>query len=488
MLVDPSNRQDPLKGAQFWLEQLKGKGQLPPTVLVGARVDRGAPALAQQELDQFCQRYGIRGGYISTSALSGEGLEALLSTLKAQIPWEQMTATVTTVTFKRIKDYVLGLKEKPDRKGVLVSLAALREQLQATDKNWSFTDAELMTAVGHLETHGYVAILRSSAGEQHILLTPDLLASLAASIVLLADKNPRELGAVSEAELLQGQYPFDELKDLEKPEQQILLDAAILRFLQHNLCFRETFGNDTLLIFPGLIKQKRPLQDDLPATDDVSYVVRGRVENLYAMLVVLLGYTPSFTRINQWQNQAQYEMYLSRIKGFRRGWATPRCYLSRLPEQAEWAAELIHDLNDAGVYVVEQAGHVQPDDFVIVLDTPAYQQAFQAAAKTLEADAKLIRARWEKRSLISLALAGKAGSHEMEDCQPGAFCDDTHYIPIIVRDCLWQSEPVLKDLQALPTDGKAVLTFSEATGDRDKVWMEIAQAIEKRAREKAKNK
>ena len=28
---------------------------------------------------------------------------------------------MTTVTFKRIKDYVLALKEKPDREGVLVS-------------------------------------------------------------------------------------------------------------------------------------------------------------------------------------------------------------------------------------------------------------------------------------------------------------------------------------------------------------------------------
>jgi len=250
VLFDPSNRQEPLKGVEFWLEQLKGKEQLPPTVLVGARVDRGAPALAQQELEQFCQRYGIRGGYLSTSAKSGEGLDALLETLKAQIPWQEMTATVTTVTFKRIKDYVLALKEKPDRKGVLVSPSALREQLQATDKNWSFTDAEMMTAAGHLETHGYVAILRSSAGEQHILLTPELLASLAASIVLLADKNPRELGAVSETKLLAVSEVelFDELKGLEKPEQQILLDAAILRFLQHNLCFRETLGNDTLLI------------------------------------------------------------------------------------------------------------------------------------------------------------------------------------------------------------------------------------------------
>ncbi len=317
VLFDPSNRQEPLKGVQFWLEQLKGKGQLPPTVLVGARVDRGAPALSQQELEQFCQRYGIYGGYLSTSAMSGEGLEALLETLKAQIPWEEMTATVTTVTFKRIKDYVLTLKEKPDREGVLVGPLALREQLQATDRDWRFTDAEMMTAVGHLETHGYVAVLHSSAGEQHILLTPELLVTLASSIVLLADKHPRELGAVSETELLQGTYPFDELVGLAPAESQILLDAAILRFLQHNICFRETLGDETLLIFPGLIKQKRPLKDDLPATDDISYVVRGRVENLYASLVVLLGYTPSFTRINQWQNQAQYEMDEGQICGFR---------------------------------------------------------------------------------------------------------------------------------------------------------------------------
>src|SRR5206468_9393889 len=38
VLFDPSNRQEPLRGVQFWLEQLKGKGQLPPTVLIGARV------------------------------------------------------------------------------------------------------------------------------------------------------------------------------------------------------------------------------------------------------------------------------------------------------------------------------------------------------------------------------------------------------------------------------------------------------------------
>lgn len=746
VLFDPSNRQEPLKGVQFWLEQLKGKGQMPPVVLVGARVDVSPPALSQQEFEQFCQRYGIRGGYISTSAKRGEGLEDLLERLKAQIPWDEMTATVTTVTFKRIKDYVLALKEKPDRTGVLVSPTALREQLQASDPEWSFTDAEMMTAVGHLETHGYVAVLRSSAGEQHILLTPDLLVTLASSVVFLADKNPRELGAVSETELLRGEYPFEELAGLSQSESQILLDAATLRFLRHNICFRETLNEETLLIFPALIKQKRPLQDDLPSTDDISYVVRGRVENLYASLVVLLGYTPSFTRINQWQNQAQYEMNegelcgfrliedregeielvlyygermptggrvkfqelfeqflyqrdvevtrfppvvcphghrqeratvvkrvregkrfvfceecgsetdlpdferpqtvgigaspwlqreeaaarlrsayevnLTSIKSYRRGWATPRCYVSRLPAQKEWADKLVHDLRDAGVYVVELASQVRPEDFVLVLDTPAYKNAFGTPA--LADDEPLVRARLGGKQLVSLALAGRSEAHGFEGCRPGSFRDETHYpvslydlvlslyalplthagfeplrlalhaqweqtlarkrgddatsplkvfisyshkdekfkdelvtmlaalqrrgvidtwqdrrieagdewntsiqdalndcdlalllvsadylasrfiqeeeqpkllqrrremslrvIPIVVRGCTWQGEPVLKDLQALPADGKPVITFSKDNGDRDQVWADIAAVIEKRAKEKA---
>jgi small GTP-binding protein len=744
VLFDPSSRQDPLKGAQFWLEHLKGKSQLPPTVLVGGRVDRGAPTLSQQELDQFCQRYGISGGYISTSAVSGEGLENLLKILKNQIPWDEMTSTVTTVTFKRIKDYVLALKEKPDREGVLVNPVALRKQLNASDPDWSFTDIEMMTAVGHLETHGYVAILRSSAGERHILLTPDLLATLASSIVLLADKHPRELGAVNETELLQDKIAFDELAGLSPIESQVLLDAAILRFLEHNICFREILGNETLLIFPSLIKQRRPLKDNLPATENISYVVRGRVKNLFASLVVLLGYTPSFTRLNQWHNQAQYEMeegqicgfrliedregeielvlyygdqmpatgrdkfqelfeqflyqrdvnvtrfppvictnghrqkratviervrerkpfifcdecgnkiglpdfdkpqsigvyaspwlqleeatarlrssyevQLTKVKSYRRDWAVPRCYISCVEEQIESAKELLKDLREAGVYAVDQAAQVQPDDFVVVLDTPAYQKAFKSKGSALAADIELIKARLNKNQVISLALTGLAGAHEFKLCQPGSFSDDTHYavslfdlvlnlyaipltqagfaslreslheqweqtlagkqndnvtsalklfisyshkdeqfknelltmlaglqqqdvidiwqdrrieegdewyeaiqnamnecdiaillispdfiasrfiqdeelpqllqqrrgkglrvVPIIVRPCKWTSEPSLKNLQALPTDGKAIITFQKANGAREQAWSDIATAIEKRA-------
>ena len=115
------------------MQQSKYNGSKP-------RLDRGAPVLSQQELEQFCQKYGVSGGYIGTSAKKGDGLPELLETLKAQIPWDQMTTTVTTLTFKKIKDYVLALKEKTDRKRVLVSPTELQKQLEKSDKEWEFTD------------------------------------------------------------------------------------------------------------------------------------------------------------------------------------------------------------------------------------------------------------------------------------------------------------------------------------------------------------
>jgi small GTP-binding protein len=553
VLFDPTNRQEPLKGAHFWLEQLKGKKQLPPSVLVGARLDRGAPVLSQQELDQFCQKYGISGGYIGTSAKSGEGLDKLLETLKDQIPWDQMTTTVTTVTFKKIKEFVLSLKENPHRKGMLVRPDELRKQLEGTDKDWRFTDAEMMTAVGHLANHGYVTILKSSAGEEYILLVPELLASVASSIFLHADKHPRELGAINETDLLQGKYLIDEFKGLEKEEQHVLLDATVVRFLEHSICFRETYGNDNLLIFPSLIKQKRPLKDDVPATDDISYIVRGRVENIYAVLVVLLGYTPSFNRINQWQNQAQYETessnicgfrliedregeielilyygndmpedersdfqalfeqflyhrevevipfppvvcpnghrqeraivvkrsqegkksifcdecgaktdlpdleaqpsfgfevsdwlkreeaiarlrstyetHLVRVKGYRRGWATPRCYISYAEEQKGFAERLAHDLADSVVFVIEEASKVEENDNILIVDSKAYKGAWEK--NSIPDDSQLIKPRLadgKHKGLIYINQAGLVVEHTLKLCVSKSFCEPSHYV------------------------------------------------------------
>jgi hypothetical protein len=219
--------------------------------------------------------------------------------LKEQIPWDQMTTTVTTVTFKRIKEFVLALKEKTERKNVLVKPDELRVQLQATDKEWEFSDAEMMTAVGHLENHGYVKVIQSSTGGHSILLAPDIMANLASSIVLEARRNPRGLGVLEEERLLRGEYPFAELNNLSEDESKILLDAVAVLFLERNLCFRETFNQQTFLVFPSLINEKRPVDETMKTEEGASYRVKGAIENIYASLVVLLGYTNTFVRTHE---------------------------------------------------------------------------------------------------------------------------------------------------------------------------------------------
>ncbi|MDQ3830672.1 MAG: hypothetical protein M3361_15490 [Candidatus Tectomicrobia bacterium] len=202
VLFDPTDSRDPLHGVEFWLKQLKAgpaSRQSPDacqTILVGARADRGEARLTQEELDEFCRQRGILGGYLPTSAKEKIGLDELLRRMRAQIPWEQKSVTVTTLTFKRIKDYVLKLKENRRRRKVIVSPQDLRKLLEKTDKAWRFTDAEMRTALGHLANYGYVRVLRTSKGEERILLAPELLNNLAASFVLEARRNPKGLGSL----------------------------------------------------------------------------------------------------------------------------------------------------------------------------------------------------------------------------------------------------------------------------------------------------
>lgn len=56
-------------------------------------------------------------------------------------------------------------------------------------------------------------------------------------------------------------------------------------------------------------------------------------------------------------------------------------------------------------------------------------------------------------------------------------------IPIILRPCLWQDIPILKDILALPTDGKPMVSFDEQNGEREKTWANIAKIIGERAKQ-----
>ncbi len=321
VLFNPTNNVDPLSGVEFWLKQLKIEAHPPsgtPTILIAARSDCGTPRLTQDELDAFCKQRGIKA-YLPTSAKEGEGIEELIQKMQDLIPWDDKPATITTETFKRIKDFLLSLKEDSRRLEVILTQEDLRQRLEKTDRTWKFSDAEMLTAVGHLANHGYVTQLKTSQGEQRILLAPELLNNLAASFVLEARRNQKGLGSLEEQRLLSGGYKFSELEKLTEAEKDILLDSAVVLFLEHNVCFRETdpLNGRAYLVFPELINLKKPLiGDDTPTEDGVAYTVSGAIENVYASLVVLMGYTQTFTRTNQWRDHARYEVGTGHVCGF----------------------------------------------------------------------------------------------------------------------------------------------------------------------------
>jgi GTPase SAR1 family protein len=317
LVFDPTNRQDPLKGVNFWLRALfTGTSTACRTILVPARTDRGTGLLTPDDLEQFCLREGISGGYVPTSAATGEGTAALLERIASQINWTARPATVTSKTFKRIKDHVLTLKGESSQQHVLVTPAELRDAVSGA-AGTEFTVADVRVATRHLANHGYVRQLRSSTGEEFILLTPDLLNNLASSIVLEARRELKGLGALEEHMLASGHYPFRELEGLPEKDRKMLLDAAVTLFIEHNVCFRASLGTETYIIFPSLINQNRPLIEQKETIDGNAYTVSGATDNVYAALVVLLGYTNTFTRTNQWRNNAEYEMGEGQICGFR---------------------------------------------------------------------------------------------------------------------------------------------------------------------------
>ena len=319
VLFDSSDIHDPLHGVGFWLKQLQIGQSRCPIILVAAQTDRGTSSLTEEELSAFCETHGIVGP-IATSASTGVGIDKLIERMKSLILWEDKPATVTTATFKRIKDYVLSLKETESERQTIVTPKELRERLEATDSEWQFTDDEMLTAVGHLENYGYVKCLRTSKGEIRILLEPKRLNNLASSFVLEARRNPKGLGALEEKRLLAGDYDFPELRDLNHADREVLLDSAALLFLEHNVCFRETdpLRVEPYLVFPELINLKKVPENVAATEDGAAYTVTGPTENVFASLVVLLGYTHTFTRTAQWQNNARYEVGEGLVCGFDR--------------------------------------------------------------------------------------------------------------------------------------------------------------------------
>ena len=305
VVLDASRRHELLDVVTFWIKALKAaRRDSCVEILVSARSDRGNAAVSAQELQDFAERFGVEAGFVETSALTGAGLPELARTLQEHLRWDDLPMVVETPALTAVKEEVLRLKEEHSSELPLVPVGDLRARLGG-----QASQAEIDASIRDLQLHGFVHLLRAADGSQLVLLKPELLNNLAASFVLEARRNERGLGALDEAAVLAGRYRFPELNGLGDEHRRILAESAIVLFLEHNVCFREPLGEQVLMIFPELINEKPPaLADATRFADDVTYLVTGSIENVYASLVVLLGYTNVLRRRDQWRNQARYEL------------------------------------------------------------------------------------------------------------------------------------------------------------------------------------
>lgn len=102
-----------------------------------------------------------------------------------------------------------------------------------------------------------------------------------------------------------------------------------------------------------------------------------------------------------------------------------------------------------------------------------WYQAIQEAMSTCDLALLLVSKHFLASSFIS--------REELPELLQQRKAKGLRVVPIIISECMWQSVPALKDLQALPKDGKAIVSF-KGTGGRDIVWTEIAKIIENRAK------
>lgn len=318
LVFDPTERDRPLSGIDYWLRQvLYGHEENLPAILVGARIDRGSPTYTEDDLQEYCRSKSITGGYIGTSAKTGEGIRTLIKKIKSQIDWAKLPATITSGKLRAIRQYILSLKHDKSWKQILVTPKALRDHIVEARPDSGVSINDIISSAKYMQNHGYTRLIEDHVGDVHILLSPDLAANLASSIVLEARRHAEGVGAVDEDKIIRGEIELPEVRGLAKKEKDILTYFAVNALLRGNICFREVVRSETLLVFPSLINQRPKPSDGDDFREDGLYVITGATENLYAYIVVMLRYTDMFSSVKCWQNEAQFTMGNDQICGFR---------------------------------------------------------------------------------------------------------------------------------------------------------------------------
>ncbi|HEX8292531.1 MAG TPA: DUF4365 domain-containing protein, partial [Pyrinomonadaceae bacterium] len=319
VLFNPQ-KEDPFAELGDWLKGLsaatKHRRHDVAKLLVAARVDVGGARVSRKKIESFMEEHDF-AGYVATSAARGDncsdkgngGLPSELKKLIAgHIPWDGLPWTSTPKLLADVKSAVLDMAEKKEIR--LLRFAELCQRLEQALPGHSIGESDARTAVTLLANHGLVMPL--DFGEL-VLLRPDLMHGYASAVIRAARAHTDEIGSVREAEVYAAGFDFSGVDRLDRPDEELLLRAMVLTFIDRSLCIAEDTPDGSQLIFPSQYRRERPI----PAYPEVfvSYTFSGELQTIYTTLVVRLWYSRLFDQKELWRNAAEFVTTRGRTVG-----------------------------------------------------------------------------------------------------------------------------------------------------------------------------
>jgi GTPase SAR1 family protein len=292
--------ENPFEGLSHWSRDLQKAARRPFAKLLAAgRIDRGGLVISSSSMQKFMEDHQFLMPLHLTSAVTGEGCDALRERIVDAIDWESIPETTSPALYHRLKQEIIALR---DSGLILIRIAELNQRMRLTLLDQDFDLSELETVADLLSGPGMVKRLDFGG---FILLRPEVLSRYAAAVVRKVRKHPQEIGCIREDDLLAGDLDYQDFTRLPPEDEAVVLRALLEIFVSRAWCLRQPCDSSAMLTFPSYFRRERPEQPSHPSVM-VSYRFSGAADDIYATLVVRLHYTVAFGGVDLWKSAADF--------------------------------------------------------------------------------------------------------------------------------------------------------------------------------------
>jgi hypothetical protein len=218
------------------------------------------------------------------------------------------------------------------------------------------------------------------------------------------------------------------------------------------------------LVYKNLVKEFESRINVLSTRDSITdFFLRNRLRNLASEIAQARSNTLKKNETSvegKRSKSSKSQKTVSESSNKKRKLHTKKVFISYSHKDEKYKDELVNiltPLQDEGIIVIWQDREIDPGD--------DWYQAIQDAMNTCNLALLLISADF----LTSRFIQDEELARLLERRKKKGL----RVVPIIIRPCMWQIKSVLKDIQALPKDGKPVSMLI----DRDQAWTEVGMAI-----------